>query len=389
MSAGVATSLKITHFGVDSQFMAFVSEVFEAVAPGSNEYVIEDLAGSGDLRFPIRQGRVRIVAAGVHGLADVRSSVRTSNMVIAHSMGIHGAFSFFCAAPGTVKVWSGWGGDYCGSDVSRDSGLLGAKTLELSSSLSTTFVREFQASKGRLRGLIRREAARRADYFSAPIPEDYNVFRQRFPQFNGDYAQIGYASVEDTFALGQGRISGNDILVGNSSSFANNHLETLDALAQHDTSGRKIITPLSYGESKDYRAAVMQYGTQLFGSDFVPLVDFLPMAEYVALVANCNIVIMGHKRQQALGNIGAALYHGAHVFLDESNPTMEFFRNRGAVVRSMTELRNGTLPTGPVGPDALEANRRVLNEFWGRQKVLADAGALIALCKRPGKPAQT
>jgi dTDP-N-acetylfucosamine:lipid II N-acetylfucosaminyltransferase len=357
--------------------MAFISEVFESVAPGSNEYVIEALSDSRSERFPIRVGQVHRVPAGLRGLARVRSKVRYSDIVIAHSMGVQGAVGLAWARPGALRVWSGWGGDYYGSDVSRDSGLLGSSTLELSSSLSASLARTLGAAKGRIRGAIRREAAKRTDYFSSPIPEDYVVFRRRFPEFRGGYSQLNYASVEDTFALGPGKVTGDNILVGNSSSFANNHLEVFELLTRQDTSGRKIVVPLSYGDSRSYGSAVLERGRKLFGPDFTPLIDFIPSDQYADLIASCSVVIMGHKRQQALGNVGAALYQGAHVYLDPGSPILEFLRARGAIVQTTTELDAGPLPHGPVPDEALAVNRQMLGAFWARDQVHANVLALI------------
>lgn len=361
--------MRITHIAPDSQFTQFLAEFFEAAMPGANEYVILTASGNGPLRYPIRYGRVRVVSSRVHGVACMPFSVRRSSMIIAHSMSPHAAFTFAVACPSTIKVWSGWGFDYYGSDESTDTGLLGPLTLELAASL-----REARRSgllrsiRRRLwRGAIRRathHAAGRTDIFSAPIPEDLEVFKSRFPGFRGGFSQLTYASVEHTFAGGADLAGGGDILIGNSASQTNNHLDVFDRISQLDLKGRRIVVPLSYGDSA-YREAILARGTELFGSAFTPLVDFLPLNEYVEAVANCTVVIMGHQRQQALGNVGAALYHGAHVYMDEANPALEFFLSRGAVVFNIEKLVKNGLPSGPIPSESLTANRRMLEDYWG------------------------
>ena len=375
--------MKITHIGPDSQFVKFASEVFEYVAPGANEYIILNYSGRGPLRFPIQHGRVRVVSPHIYGASRIPFNIRSSDMIIAHSMSLHGAVAFASARPGTVKVWSGWGYDYYGSDESPNTGLLGASTLELSTSLGNTLTQGLGAFKGRLRSSVRHRAAAKTDYFSAPIPEDLRVFEGRYPKFRGGYSQINYGSVVDTFARGTGAVGGRDVLVGNSASLANNHLEAFDLLSLHDFSGRKVVVPLSYGDP-EYRAYVIKRGNELFGSAFTPLIEFLPLPEYVSVISNCNVVIMNHKRQQAIGNIGAALYHGAHVFLDEANPAVDFFRSRGAFVYTTDHLEADGLPSGPISAVAVATNRRVLETFWGSEQVVKNVETLINQLKPRG-----
>jgi hypothetical protein len=322
----------------------------------------------------------------MRGIAGVSFMVRNSDMIIAHSMTPHGAIAFGCSRPETVRVWSGWGFDYYGSDESPDAGLLGASTLALSTSLDDAVDRRLpiRALSDRFLRETRRRllhhAAGRADYFSAPIPDDLSVFTRRFPEFDGSYSQISYGNVAETFACDT-RLAGTNILVGNSATPSNNHLEIFDCLARLDLSGRRIIVPLSYGDLA-YRDAIVSRGCELFGSAFTPLIDFLPQHEYAAITASCNIVVMNHKRQQALGNIGAGLYQGAHVFLDEACPTVDFLRSRGAFLYTTNQLKLEGLPKAPLSLEVVASNRGVLEALWGAEQVVRYAEALVSRLDR-------
>ena len=385
--------LRIIHVGPDSQFLQFAAKSFEAVAPGANEYIVTTDSDNRVLRFPIPDGKVRVVSSHPRGVVSVLFKLRDSDMIVAHGMTTHAAITFVCARKRVMTAWSGWGFDYYGSDKSSNDGLLGESTLSLLASL--------QKEKSR-RGLfvhllkdflwypiarnLTRRAAARANYFSAPIPSDESVFRDRFPEFQGQYSQLSYASLVDTFAhTGRPNGSGGDILVGNSASFTNNHLEVLDLLARLDIGDRKIVVPLSYGEPV-YRNAILARGQELFGSAFLPLIDRLPLDQYVALVANCDVVIMNHKRQQGLGNIGAALYNGAHVFLDKANPVFTFLHSRGATVHTTAQLANDGLPVQPVTLEEVANNRNVLESFWGTEQVVKNVETLLAQLEFTGRP---
>lgn len=377
--------IKILHVGPDTQFLQFAAKVFESVAPGANEYIVATESDDRNLRFPIPDGTVHIVSAHPRGVIDAFVRLPDCDMIVAHGMTTHSAAAFARAHRRVVTVWSGWGFDYYGTDKSSNDGLLGELTLSLSRSLEVRPShrgRIVRALKSRLwhpiTSMLTRHAAARANYFSAPLPSDELVFRDRFPEFKGLYHQLSYASLGDTFASGDIPNNGpRGILVGNSASFTNNHLEAFELLAGLDIGSRKVVVPLSYGEPA-YRDAILARGRELFGSAFSPLVDRLPLDNYLALVANCDVVIMNHKRQQGLGNIGAALYNGAHVFLDEKNPAFAFLQSRGATIYSTAEIVNKGLPLQPATAQEVSNNRLALESFWGADQVVKNVEALVA-----------
>jgi dTDP-N-acetylfucosamine:lipid II N-acetylfucosaminyltransferase len=371
--------LKIVHIGPDSQFLQFIANVFESVVPGANEYVVVGASDDGSLRHPLPRGAVEVVSPSRRGVIGVLARRRRCDLIVAHSMTPHAAAAFARAGKTTVTVWSGWGFDYYGN---RE--LLGPRTRELAAELAQS-----PAGTRRLlprmlgsawyvfaRGLTRRAAAR-ADYFSAPVPTDEPVFRSQFPQFSGRYSQLNYASLEETFAtVGTANRQDGGVLIGNSATPSNNHLEAFELLAGRDLGGRRIIVPLNYGDPA-YRDAIVERGRELFGTAFVPLIERMPLGEYNELVAGCDIVIMNQRRQQALGNIGTALYAGANLFLDESNPVYEFLRGAGANVRSTSELASAEPAASPLSDDELAANHAFLESFWGSERVRENVGALI------------
>ena len=95
---------------------------------------------------------------------------------------------------------------------------------------------------------------------------------------------------------------GNNIQLGNSSSFSNNHIEALHILKNFNLTGRKIITPLNYGNLR-YGNITQRIGSKLFKDEFHPLTKSLERNEYVSYMNSCGFIIMNHYRQQGLGNI--------------------------------------------------------------------------------------
>lgn len=152
--------------------------------------------------------------------------------------------------------------------------------------------------------------------------ELYNPTVQRVP--------FTYYPIEHIIKDESLRATGSDILLGNSASATNNHLEAFDLLKGLSLGNRKIVSPLSYGSPR-YAKAISDEGNKQFGDRFIPITSFLPIGEYNQLISDCGIVIMNHYRPQAVGNIIAALYMGCKVFLNETN-IYQYFKNLGCHV---------------------------------------------------------
>lgn len=371
---------RIVHVFPDSVFLPFTADVFEEAAPGLNTFLVYSQhpeARQHDLSRVPRMERVRTDPAGLDRVVDALAG---SDLAVFHSVGEFAAQALLRCPPGPARMWSGWGGDYYGSDLFPHAGLLGPQTARFARQHRTL---RAQLGWFRLRYRATRPlhaAARATDLFSAPIPEDLRVFRRRFGGFRGDYAQLNYASVEDTFAPGTTPVAGDDILLGNSAALSNNHLELLELLSRRPLAGRRVVAPLSYGDP-GYADAVSARGRELFGSDFLPLRDFLPLGEYVEIISRCGLVLMGHRRQQGIGNVATAMWSGAAVVLDARSPLTRFLRTRGAELTTLQDMSRTGLPGAP-DEAGRAANRRVLQDFWGRDTVVANARALVDSVRR-------
>ncbi|HWL77203.1 TDP-N-acetylfucosamine:lipid II N-acetylfucosaminyltransferase [Microbacterium sp.] len=368
-------SVSITHLFPDSPFLPFTVELFEEAAPGRNTFLVYGLRG--DLARHALPTDARVEAIGVDAAARAKASaaVEMGRIAVFHSVGAFAGRVLAEAPKGVLKVWSGWGGDYYGSTLRGVRGLLGPETAR--------YLRARRRPAGHARDVYRRvrqapvlaSAARAADVFAAPIPDDFDVFRRRFRGFRGRYAQLNYASV-DVESMALRTPSGDGILLGNSADPTNNHVETLALLAEAGVNGRRVVTPLSYGDPA-YADVVARRGRELLGSDFLPLRDFLPPDEYARLVDGCSVVVMGHRRQQGLGNVIQALLGGSHVVLHEHSPLARFFAREGVSIRTLQTLPSEGVPGGRPTEDEQRRNRAMIEGFWGRQRVVANVRELI------------
>jgi hypothetical protein len=67
------------------------------------------------------------------------------------------------------------------------------------------------------------------------------------------------------------------------------------------------------------------------------------------------------------------------VILDGRSPLTAFLRREGAEVGTLDDLHRDGLPHAPSDRDERDRNRAVLGRIWGRDTVIANAKALIAL----------
>jgi dTDP-N-acetylfucosamine:lipid II N-acetylfucosaminyltransferase len=109
-----------------------------------------------------------------------------------------------------------------------------------------------------LREFIVLRCFKKVDFFSAPIPDDFKLLRSSLgSRFKAEYVQLNYGNVPQTFLPGSEKLTGKDILVGNSATPTNNHVEVFKLLSDLDLRGHKVIAPLSYGDER-YRDAIIK-----------------------------------------------------------------------------------------------------------------------------------
>jgi dTDP-N-acetylfucosamine:lipid II N-acetylfucosaminyltransferase len=212
----------------------------------------------------------------------------------------------------------------------------------------------------------------RGDMFSPVIDLEYQMARKFNPWFKAEYIPWNYTMDEDELNGGGLRSegSGEDILIGNSASYENNHVEIFDILERHvNLSGRKLIVPLSYGGDNWYRDTIISLGKKKFGDQFIPLTTFIPNREYVALLQSCGHIIMNHLRQQGASNIAIIMLRGGKIYMNSASPLYLWLEAKGCAIGSIDAMQSGAGKkdlTRLSIPDQ-QKNIDVINACWGRQ----------------------
>lgn len=118
------------------------------------------------------------------------------------------------------------------------------------------------------------------------------------------------------------------VLVGNSATPTNRHLEAFDLLERYRDEDIEIIVPLSYGD-ESYAASVVERGRAIFGGKFVPVLDFMELAEYTKLLRTVAVGVFANDRQQGMGNISILLRSGAKVYVPSETSTWGHYSDMG------------------------------------------------------------
>lgn len=251
-------------------------------------------------------------------------------------------------------IWLGWGYDYYDTLLSNyfSDGLLLPSTKTLMRKMQNKPLARMIAS--RVKDIIQLRIIRefglqkvlsRVDLFVPVLDVEKQLACQFNSWFKPDYLPWNYGTVEDDFSIEYTKetLLGPDILVGNSATYENNHLEIFDYLEMNfDLRGRTIYAPLSYGDER-YRDQIIAVAKKRFGSQFVPLTSFMAKDAYIELLLRCGYVFMNHLRQQALGNICMMMLMGAKVYMNVSSVLYQWLSARGATIQSIAPtIGNGS-----------------------------------------------
>jgi hypothetical protein len=154
------------------------------------------------------------------------------------------------------------------------------------------------------------------------------------------------------------------ILIGNSADPSNNHLQLLNQLEQFKHLEIEITTPLVYGD-KQHAKSVIKHGRKLFGNKFRPLTSRIPLNEYQLLLAETDIALFGHERQQAMGNIVSLLGLGKKVYLRPTVTTYELLESLGVCLFDIDSIDITKLDK-----EIAELNRKIIMDIFSEENLL-------------------
>ena len=138
----------------------------------------------------------------------------------------------------------------------------------------------------------------------------------------------------------------NTVVIGNSRSQYNNHLDILESIETCDLDQKINIKLLfNYGPNNKYTQKVREKADCIAN---VTLIDsFITSNEFIDFYGPVAAFVNNSFRQMALGNIFMALHRGVKVYLNKKNPTYPWLKNEGLYIYEIKDLKND-LETGHI-----------------------------------------
>lgn len=357
----------ILHIIPDSGFTDFVIDKFYTLDFGEHKFLI--LSDNNELYYT-KKHDVTIISNKKLLTNEFIKNLNNFDHVVVHSMFSRNLKKMILKANKDISfVWIGWGGDYYETIPELKNNLYDEETAKL------VKLSKREQIKKILKKLIPNYNIdisliyERVTYFAPVIYNEYDLLENIFKPFHTEYLPFSYGQLENDLIKGieNLEVSENNILLGNSASYTNNHLDIFYKLSTLELENRKVITPLSYG-NKYYRKTIIKYGNELLNQNFYPQTDFLKKETYHNLISSCSITIMNHKRQQSMGNIITMLYIGSKLFLNKENIVYQFLKEKGFIIFSIDEINNNSLSSGLCKID-VETNQRLLEQLWSKKAV--------------------
>ena len=198
----------------------------------------------------------------------------------------------------------------------------------------------------------------RLDYMSTILPSEYDALCE-YPSFTAAYFPFQYVNREK---LEPKWISAdaNKILLGNSATATNNHLDIIIKLSRENILNECIV-PCSYGDF-DYRDYLVR--TVEDKSNIYLVRDYMPFADYIQMLRSCRAGIFGHIRQQAIGNVLFCMLQGSKIFLYKDSVAYKYFKKAGYIIFSIEDdLSNDSVNQLLTDEERNINATKILNQF--------------------------
>lgn len=372
---------KILHIATDEKWVSKAYSIFEQAYAGCNEVLI--LSESDKLKYV---NDIPYTILKQNEINEFRQSeiFRNVKIVFLHSIDL-GFYKI--RFPHNVKViWIGFGFDYYDLIYENDDDLLLEKTKELKlikgkshilKNFKIFLMRSFfyRVMKKRI---SKKAFIKNLDYFIPVLSSEYILIKENYNGIFPELLDWNYGTLENDYSINISVPNGSNVLVGNSATYTNNHLELFDIVKSANLNKEnKIICPLSYGDS-EYAQHIKKYGEDMFKEQFEAVTGFMDKTKYISLLSSCNVAIFNHVRQQAVGNILIMLYLGAKVYVRRDNPVYAFFIEKGVNIFLIEEIQNEGKIENDLSFDQIEKNKELLKGLYSNNAMLYKTKKMIS-----------
>ena len=333
----------IIHIATDEKFIDAALNIYTKAFPGMNLFLILQRESDENILYLNQKDKYVFVKTNNDFVDIVEDYCKEAKIIVFHGMNHSQAILANKLSKYSKKyVWSVFGAEVYNNNLIFKNEAVGSKTYN-------TFIYSF---KKLFKDIFRsvyyklvkgkenpnktvKKSFMKMDYVSILYEEELkNYFKLGIVNSNIEHIKFTYYPLDLVINKNIGFVDGTNILLGNSASYTNNHLEAFDFIQKCNLRKFNILSPLSYGNKK-YADEIIELGKRKFGDRFYPLTEYMPLIEYQNILKSCGIVIMNHYRQQAVGNVMNAVFFGAKVFLSERNTLFHYLKRIGCYVYSI------------------------------------------------------
>jgi hypothetical protein len=191
------------------------------------------------------------------------------------------------------------------------------------------------------------------------LPGDYQLAQELYNAKGTYFECIMYPSnLYKKLILPDVKKANRVILIGNSGDPTNNHQSVFERLLNLESQNFTVICPLSYG-NKVYIDKIKVLGQSMFGSRFLPLTDFISLDEYMKILAEVDIAIFAHERQQGMGNIISLLGLGKKLYMRNDITPFSLFKSLKIKVFDIKNIKLESISI----KDAAHNNKKIEDYF--------------------------
>ncbi|WP_298556295.1 TDP-N-acetylfucosamine:lipid II N-acetylfucosaminyltransferase [uncultured Algibacter sp.] len=389
---------QIIHVFDDDKFIDSAIALFESVFPNKSIYYVISNKRIESFKY-VKSNQVEPICLDENAHYEEFSKLinnSVSKIIFIHALDKKKQKLTRYLSTDVVKVWFVWGYDLYNKWKPLERKLYGKKTL--------SFIDKRKSSKERLKevllykfDLYKRfknysqiynsnyyKTVHEIDVFVPVIPTEFEIISSLNTRLI--YAPFNYVCLEHTIGdkMNNSVQGKENILVGNSASASNNHVEVFEKLSRIDLKNRKVIVPLSYGGSKEYLDFVIKNGNKLLGDNFQPILSFMPLEKYNKLILSCGHVIFNHIRQQAVGNIITMGYVGAKLYFNKNSVAYKYYKSVDLEIHSMNDVNDKNL-NKPMTKKGFKNNQMILTGLYSLENVQNKIKELFEIVYRVSK----
>ena len=328
----------IVHLFDDQKFVDTTIRRFDNFNADINRYIV--FSNKKKLKYVQNTKRIRKLSLSPHNI-NYDLIFDHCNLLVIHFLTPLKSF-LIKKAPSNVKIlWISWGADFYNQ----------FKYFPLYESLTKKLILKnffFHFRKSNIYNIyhllryrvlpirLEKKILGKIDFLSTVVPYEFKLITNEF-NFKPKYIDFSYGvsnyNNNDYVNLG------NKVLIGNSATYSNNHLDIFEKIKK---SNCEFICPINYGgfDFKSYQKIVIKSGRNYFKNRISFLTKYLSADEYDKVLYDCNTAIMFHIRQQALANIFKLLFYGVRIFLNDKSLLYKYLLQKGAIIFNLKSHLN-------------------------------------------------